>query len=64
MKQHPCAEVSLAILRLNDALCTWERNTGQATALIVQSSDYRHRSLDGKPVPDDIPTESLLDIVS
>ena len=69
MKKHPCAEVSIAIMRLNDALCTWERNTGYETVLIVHSgyewpNHYWHRSLNGKPVSNDIPTETLLNIVS
>jgi hypothetical protein len=53
----------MAIIRLNDALCTWERNTGQETVLIVNSVDYWRRSLSGKPVSDDIPTETLFNLV-
>jgi hypothetical protein len=64
MTQHPCLEVNIAINQLNDVLCMWERNTGHETVLIVQSGDYVHRSLDGIPVPDDIPTETLLNLVS
>lgn len=54
MKIHANTEVSAALVRLNDVLCTLERNTGQQTVLILRdASGYVHRSLNGKPITED-----------
>jgi hypothetical protein len=59
--EHPDREVKAAIIRLADALCTWERNTGRENILIIKEDGFRARFLNGKPnVPDDIPDEQLL----
>ncbi len=59
MKAHPSEDVNAAIIRLNDALCAWERNTGQETLLIVRGTNWYHRSLSGKPVADSITDKQL-----
>lgn len=64
MYDHPSQDVRYAIIRLNDALCTWERSTGRQSALIVRENDWCHRSMSGKPgVPDDVTDEQLLSAV-
>ena len=60
MKAHPSEDVNAAINRLNDALCAWERNTGQETLLIVRGTNWHHRSLSGKPIADSITDEQLM----
>lgn len=59
--EHPCQEVQQAIIRLNDALCSWERSTGRESVLIIREvGGYEHRSASGKPgIPADIPDEDL-----
>jgi hypothetical protein len=59
VRAHPSEDVNAALVRLNDALCTWERNTGQETLLIVRGTNWHHRSLSGKPVADSITDEQL-----
>ena len=63
--KHPDREVQSAIIRLNDALCTWERATGRQSVLIIREQEgFEHRSVSGKPnVPTDIPDETLFNIV-
>jgi len=34
--RHPNIEVETAIIRLNDALCMWERNTFRQSVLIIR----------------------------
>jgi hypothetical protein len=59
VKPHLSEDVNAAINRLNDALCTWERDTGQETLLIVRGTNWQHRSMSGKPAPDRITDEQL-----
>ena len=59
MRAHPSEDVNAAIIRLNDALCTWERNTGRETLLILRGVGWHHRSLSGKPIADSITDEQL-----
>lgn len=55
MMEHPDSEVRAAIIRLDDALCMWERATGRESVLILREQGFVHRSASGKPnVPDDI----------
>lgn len=58
---HPCPEVELALVQLNDALCTWERATGRQSALVLrEEGGFVHRSMSGKPdVPEDVSDEML-----
>jgi len=61
-REHPDEEVQRAIVRLDDALCSWERATGRESILIIrEQGGFVHRTASGKPdIPDDIPDEQLL----
>lgn len=62
--EHPDREVNHALIRLNDALCSYERATGRESILILrEQGGFVHRSASGKPntIPDDIPDEMLLE---
>ena len=63
--KHPDEEVSHAIVQLNDALCTWERNTGRQSVLIIhEEGGWQHRSMSGKPgIPDHVTDEQLMHTV-
>jgi len=60
--EHPDKEVMAAIIRLSDALCQWERNTGRESVLIIREvGGYKYRAMSGKPnVPDYVTDEDLL----
>ena len=60
--EHPDPEVQAAIVRLADALCTFERATGIENLLIVRErGGFCFRAMSGKPnIPDDITDERLL----
>lgn len=62
VKQHPSEDVTAALVRLNDALCTWERGTGRQSVLILrEQGGFEHRSMSGKPgVPEDVTDEQLM----
>lgn len=48
--KHLDPEVDQAITRLCDALCTWERNTGRQSVLIIrEQGDFCFRASSGKP---------------
>ncbi len=58
---HQCEEVEAAIVRLSDALCTWERNTGRDSVLIIRENGFVYRAASGKPgVPDDITDAEIM----
>lgn len=63
---HPDPEVTRALVRLNDALCSYERNTGLWSVLILrEQGGFNHRSVSGKPgVPADVTDEQLLGTLS
>ena len=63
--EHPCSEVTAAVIRLNDALCTWERTTGIQSVLIIrEDSGWSHRSVSGKPsVPREVTDHQILDMI-
>jgi len=64
MNYHISDEVNAAIIRLNDALCTWERSTGLESVLIIRERHWKHRSMSGKPgIPDDVSDEMLLNTI-
>jgi hypothetical protein len=49
---HPSKEVTQALIRLTDALCEWERNTGRQSALILrEEGGFVFRAVSGKPDP-------------
>jgi hypothetical protein len=60
--EHPDEEVRRAVLRLTDALCAWERNTGLRSVFILREENgFAYRAVNGKPnVPSDIPDSELL----
>ncbi len=65
MTNHPDSEVQQALVRLCDALCSWERATGRQSTLIVrEEGGFVHRALSGKPVEIDVTDERLLGLVS
>jgi len=63
--QHPDPEVRQALVRLTDALCTWERNTGRESVLILREVDgFVYRAVNGKPdVPNDIEDAQLMKLI-
>lgn len=65
-QEHPDPEVQSAIIRLNDALCMWERGTSRESVLIIrEQGGFVHRSVSGKPnVPDDVTDDQLMNIVT
>jgi hypothetical protein len=64
--EHPNDDVQQALVRLSDALCTWERSTGIESVLILRESrGFVYRAMSGKPnVPDDIEDADLVQIIS
>ena len=62
MKIHPNQEVEKALIRLNDALCAYERATSKESVLILREVDgFVHRSISGKPCClDDVPDYQLM----
>jgi hypothetical protein len=49
--EHPNPEVQAALVRLSDALCEWERNTGRQSVLILrEEGGVVYRAQSGKPV--------------
>ncbi len=55
MSYHKDQEVNSAIIRLMDALCSWERNTGRGGKMFIipdHFDDYEQIifAMDGKPV--------------
>jgi len=63
--EHPNDDVQQALVRLSDALCTWERSTGRESILILrESGGFVYRAMSGKPnVPDDIEDADLVQII-
>lgn len=63
---HPDREVQAAIVRLAGALCSWERNTGRQSILIIrEQGGFVYRAASGKPgIPDDVTDETLVDLYS
>jgi hypothetical protein len=51
--QHPDAEVRQALIRLCDALCSWERATGrQNLLLLIEQPAFDFAADCGKPLTD------------
>ena len=63
--EHINKEIQSALIRLNDALCMWERSTGRESILILrEQGGFEHRSVSGKPnVPSDVSDDDLFNIV-
>ena len=52
---HKDSECEQALIRLNDALCTWERHTGRESTLILVPEEPDEpivMSQSGKPLPE------------
>lgn len=64
--QHPSTEVRNALVRLCDALCSWERSTSMTSALVLrESGGFVFRALDGTPLSpaqNDVSDEQLVAI--
>jgi len=61
MKKHPDKEVDLAITRLCDALCEYERNSGRNSVLILrEEGGWSFRAMGGKPVAPEACTDSAM----
>jgi len=60
--EHIDPEVRRAIIRLDDALCTYERATGRESIIIIrEQGGFVHRAACGKPdIPSDIGDDQLL----
>lgn len=59
--EHPDPEVRHALIRLVDALCEWERNTGRSSTLILIEDNFHFRAVDGKPnIPDYVSDMELI----
>lgn len=65
--QHPDREVQQALVRLNDALCSWERSTSRQSILILrEQGGFVARSMSGKPVDpmsDDLTDDHLTRVI-
>jgi hypothetical protein len=58
---HPNSNVNAALIRLNDALCSMERNSGPESVLILRDDrGFVDRSFNGKPIPENVSDEVLL----
>lgn len=60
---HASPEINAALVRLNDAICSWERDTGISTVLVMRdTAEWAHRSLNGKPgVPATVSDADLME---
>jgi len=60
--EHKDPEVDRALIRLDDALCSWERATGIESVLILrEQGGFIHRTTSGKPnIPEDITDAQLI----
>jgi hypothetical protein len=65
LPQHKDKEVQAALVRLLDALCTWERETGRESILILrEQGGFACRARSGKcDIPDDIPDSDVIRII-
>ena len=62
LTDHPSADVRAAAIRLLDALCSWERNTGRANLVIIKDAiGVQYRTFSGSPVPDHVGDHALLE---
>lgn len=52
-QQHPDPEVQQALIRLCDKLCSWERDTGRTSLLVLIEPEFEFVADSGKPIPDD-----------
>lgn len=59
---HPDKEVQAAIIRLSDALCSWERSTSRESVFILrEQGGFCYRAVSGKPgIPDEITDSQII----
>ncbi len=58
MKQHSSEQINDALVKLCDALCAWERNTGVESVLILRENNFNFRAVSGKPINDNLIADS------
>jgi len=65
-RQHLDPTVQQAIIKLCDALCSWERVTSLESVLIIrEQSGFVYRAMSGRPgIDEDITDAQLLDLLS
>jgi hypothetical protein len=59
--KHKCEECETALIRLLDELCSWERDTGRGSTLLLIPHNEDEEIImaqDGKPIPNDTPLVS------
>jgi len=63
---HPDPTVQQAIIKLSDALCSYERITSLTSILIIrEQGGFVYRAMSGKPgINDDITDKQLLDLLN
>ena len=63
--EHLDGDVRQALVRLCDALCTWERSTGRESVLILrEQGGFVFRAMNGKSVaPNDVVDAQLVQII-
>ena len=64
--EHRDPEVRKALIRLSDALCSWERATSVESVLILrEAGGWQYRAVSGKPgIADEITDEELFNLLS
>ena len=63
MIYHRDSEVNSAIIRLLDALCLWERDTGRNSSFVLMLEPEDGKvlwAMDGKPIPHHISLENFI----
>lgn len=65
MATHPSLEVNQALIKLADALCQWERSTGNQSILILREQGIPSIRFDcGKPtIPEDMLDSEVLEML-
>lgn len=65
LHNHPDESVRKALLELVDALCSWERSTGNEHLIIVKDTareGYEYRVFTSSPVPNHTGDHALIEI--
>jgi len=61
MHHHPSEDVQAAIVRLADALTSWNRTTSRDNLVIIKDTvGVEYRAFSGAPIPEDITDEEAL----
>ncbi len=62
---HPNQNVRQALVRLTDALCSWEQSTGIKSVLIIrEAGGFVYRAVNGKSnVPNDVEDSELIKLI-